>query len=250
MVIFVLFIYMLRFFVSGFLSLYHPMGRDPFHVRVDIDLCIFEACFCHWRKLIWISMLLWWSDILSISHSIGILSLFVGVWGLFLLCIPLLLQVILAMVKGNYSHILCFQYKVVVELHGTHCESSKSLEVLIDRSLVLRLLQFWMVLLVLGWCFCDDSSSNSLCQARLLVLLKLGEVWLFSIGYSCSCQFMSGQCFFSVIDHSFHLYLNGQIFGVGECDWNRDWTIALYQFEWGVNLFSMSLVIVHEFQCA
>ena len=170
-VIFVLFIYMFGWFVSGFLSLYRPMGRDPFCVRVDIDFCIFEACFHHRRKLIQIPMSLWWLDILSISHSIGILSLFVSVWGLFLLCIPPLLQVILAMVEGNYSHILCFQYKVVVELHGTHCESSKSLGVLIDRSLVLRPLQFQMVLLILGQSFCDEIPCV---KPDLLVLFEWG----------------------------------------------------------------------------
>ena len=37
---------------------------------------------------------------------------------------------------------------------------------------------------------------------------------------------------------------------MGECDWNGDWAIALYQFEWGVNLFGMSSIIVHEFQRA
>ena len=84
----------------------------------------------------------------------------------------------------------------------------------------------------------------------LLVFFKWGEVQLFSIGYSCSCQFMSSQCFFSVIDHSFHLLLDRQIFGVGECNWDGDWTIALYQFEWGVNSFYMSSIIVREFQCA
>ena len=54
---------------------------------------------------------------------------------------------------------------------------------------------------------------------------------------------MSGQCFFSVIDHLFHLLLDGWIFGVREHDWDGDWAIALYQFEWGMNLFGMSSVI-------
>ena len=35
-----------------------------------------------------------------------------------------------------------------------------------------------------------------------------------------------------------------------ECDWDGDWTIALDQFEWSMNLFSMSSIIVCEFQCA
>ena len=87
-------------------------------------------------------------------------------------------------------------------------------------------------------------------EPNLLVLFKWGEVRLFSIGYSCSCQFVSGQCFFSVIDYSFHLLLDRQIFGVGECDWDGDRVIALYQFEWGMDSFGMSSIIVHEFQCA
>ena len=87
-------------------------------------------------------------------------------------------------------------------------------------------------------------------EPDLLVLFEWGEIQLFSIGYSCSCQFMSGQCFFSVINHLFYLLLDRWIFGVGECDGDRDWIITLYQFEWGVNLFCMSPVIVHEFQCA
>ena len=57
---------------------------------------------------------------------------------------------------------------------------------------------------------------------------------------------MGGQCFFSVINHLFHLLLDRQIFGMGECDWDRDWAIALYQFKWGVDTFSMSLIIVCE----
>ena len=70
-----------RVFVSVFFVLYCPIGRDPFCVRVGIDLCTPEACFRHWRKLIWFPMSLLWSDILSISHSIGILFLFFDVWG-------------------------------------------------------------------------------------------------------------------------------------------------------------------------
>ena len=154
------------------------------------------------------------------------------------------------MVEDNYSHILCFQYKVTVELHGTHCESSKLSGVLINRSLVLRLLQFQMVLSFWGdFCVIIYLQVPHV-KPDLLVLFKWGEVRLFSIGYSCSCQFMSSQCFFSVIDYLFHLLLNRWIFGVGECDLDRDWTIALYQFKWGVNLFSMCSVIVREFQCA
>ena len=59
MVILVLFIHMFRFIVSDFFSLYRPIGRDPFHVRVDIDLCKFGACFHHLRRLIQIPMSLW-----------------------------------------------------------------------------------------------------------------------------------------------------------------------------------------------
>ena len=31
---------------------------------------------------------------------------------------------------------------------------------------------------------------------------------------------------------------------MGECDWDGDWAITLYQFKWGVNSFGMSSVIV------
>ena len=59
MVILVLFIYMSGFFfVSDFFSFYYPIGKDPFCVRVDINLCKFGACFHHLRRLIQISMLL------------------------------------------------------------------------------------------------------------------------------------------------------------------------------------------------
>jgi hypothetical protein len=37
---------------------------------------------------------------------------------------------------------------------------------------------------------------------------------------------------------------------MGECDRDGDWVIALYQFEWGMNLFSVSSIIVSEFQSA
>ena len=37
-------------------SLYCPIGRDPFCVRVAINLCKFGACFCHLRRLIQIPM--------------------------------------------------------------------------------------------------------------------------------------------------------------------------------------------------
>ena len=51
--ILVLFIGMsgLLFWISS--SLYHPIGIDP----LVIDLCMFKACFCHLRKLLWIPML-------------------------------------------------------------------------------------------------------------------------------------------------------------------------------------------------
>ena len=36
----------------GFLCFsYRPIGRDPFCVRVGIDLCTIGACFCHQRRL-------------------------------------------------------------------------------------------------------------------------------------------------------------------------------------------------------
>ena len=114
-------------------------------------------------------------SILFISHSIGILFLFIGVWGLFPLHILLLLQVIQAVVWGSCFHIFCFRYMVAIRWYGTHCESSRLLEVLINRSLIL---------LVLGRSFCGDSSSNFSCQARPSGSFQMGWssivfYWLF-----------------------------------------------------------------------
>jgi hypothetical protein len=48
----------------------------------------------------------------------------------------------------------------------------------------------------------------------------------------------------------FHLFLDCRKFSVRECDRDGDWVIALYQFEWGVNSFSVSSIVVCEFQSA
>ena len=134
---------------------------------------MFEACFHCLRKLTWIPMLLWWSDILSTAHSIDILFLFINVWGLFLLHILLLPLVIQKVVWDNCFHEFCFWCKVAVRLHETHYGFSRLLGALIVKSLVQELLQFQMVLLILEQSFCDDSSSNFLCQA-----IPSGSFWM------------------------------------------------------------------------
>ena len=215
-------------FVLDFFALYCPIGRDPFYVRVGIDLCTIGACFCHQRKLIRIPMSLWWLDILSISHSIGILFLFFDVWGWFLLYILLLLQVVWVVVWGSCFHIFHFWYRVVTRWHGTHCESSMLSEFLINKSQVLGLLQFQMVLLILEQSFYDDSSSDFSCRARPSGSFQMGWssivfYWLFLFlpihGWPMLLPF---------IDHSFHLLLDWRVLGMGECDWDGDWTITLY----------------------
>ena len=81
------------------------------------------------------------------------------------------------MVWGSCFHISCSQCKVIARWHGTHCESSKLLGVLIDKSQVLKLLWFQKVLLVLGQSFCDDS----------LFLVSSQTFWFFSNGVKFDC---------------------------------------------------------------
>jgi hypothetical protein len=68
--------------------------------------------------------------------------------------------------------------------------------------------------------------------------------------------FFSSSLFFivqsvsSVTDHLFHLFLDCRKLCVRERDGDGDWVITMYQFEWGMNLFSVSSIVVCEFQSA
>jgi hypothetical protein len=59
---------------------------------------------------------------------------------------------------------------------------------------------------------------------------------------------MCCQSLFPVIDHLFHFFLDCWKFGVRECNGDGDWAMALNQFKQGVNLFSVSSIVVHEFE--
>jgi hypothetical protein len=152
------------------------------------------------------------------------------------------------MVFDNCSHRLCSRCMVEVVLRGIHCGFSMILVVSID--------QYWSKYFIdFEWSFsflCNLLVMANLqvpcVQPYLLVLFEWSEIRLFPIGNSCSGQLMRSQCFFSITNHPFHLFLDCRKLCMRECDRDRDWVIALYQFEWGVDSFSMSSIVVCEFQ--
>jgi hypothetical protein len=136
---------------------------------------------------------------------------------------------------------------VRVMLHGIHCGFSMIPVVSIDRLLVLVLHRFQMVLLVLAQSSYGDSSSNSLCPAIPFGLSQMEQISIVSDWQSLFWQVRAQPM---LIDHLFHLFLDCRKFSVRECDGDGDWVIALYQFEWGMNSFSVSSIIVCELQSA
>jgi hypothetical protein len=154
------------------------------------------------------------------------------------------------MVLGNCSHKLRFQCMVGVMLHAIHREISMISVVSVNKSLVQVLHQFQMVLSF--WCNLLVMAYLQVprVQPYLLVLFECGKIRLFPIGNSCSGQLMHSQGFFSITNHLFYLFLDCQKFCMRECDRDKDQVIALYQFKWGMNLFSMSSIVVCEFQSA
>ena len=139
----------------------------------DVILYTLTACH-HWRRMpIPIPMMLRWSDILPIAHSIDTHILFFYVLISVQRCILLLHLWGQAAVEDSYFHVLLFLCMAVKVSHGIHCGFSMCSEVLTYKSQVQGLLRFQKVLHISVWFSCGTAFSGFLSLTILSVLFRM-----------------------------------------------------------------------------